>query len=78
LKLILKPIKPQTTFAVSKGKSDYCEKRAEQIIGREAKTATFIKQFFFARSLRVARFCPRQFNRSVLACTLCFAQIKLA
>jgi hypothetical protein len=37
--------------------------RAEQIIGREAKTATFLSRCLFPFNLSVIGFCPRQLSR---------------
>ncbi len=39
------------------------EVAAQQINGREAKTATFIWRCLFTLTARVAGFCPRQLNR---------------
>ncbi len=39
------------------------ERAVEQVIGREAKTVTFLKRFFLTRCLRAASFCPRQLRR---------------
>jgi hypothetical protein len=36
---------------------------AEQIIGREGETATFLSTGLFNSELRVFGFAPRQFNR---------------
>ena len=38
---------------------------AQQVIGREGETATFIKRNFVSQRLRVSGFAPRQLNRSV-------------
>ncbi len=43
------------------------EGKAQQIIGREGETATFIWRCLFTLCLRVIGFAPRQFNRSMLA-----------
>ncbi len=39
------------------------ETAAQQIIGREGETATFLKRSFFNSELREFGFAPRQFNR---------------
>ena len=39
------------------------QRNAEQINGREAKTATFLSRFFRTLRLRVTGFCPRHLNR---------------
>ncbi len=36
---------------------------AQQIIGREGETATFLKRSFFNSELRVGGFAPRHLNR---------------
>ena len=40
------------------------KRAAQQIIGREGETATFLSRCLFNPTLRVFGFAPRQFNRS--------------
>ncbi len=54
-------------YLLKNRKTKACESEGaiEQVIGREAKTATFLKRFFLNLSLCAAGFCPRQLGRYV-------------
>ena len=58
-------VKPSKLFFAKKLPKD--GGTAQQIIGREGETATFLKTSLVSPTLRGGGFAPRQFNRSALS-----------
>ena len=54
---------------IFRSRNVYVQRAVEQIIGREAETATLLSRCLLNSKLRVFGFAPRQFNRSMLSLT---------